>query len=193
MQREGFSHRRTTTKKKKNMSSKETVASITRFFLDTRVFHLRHPEIMPCHVYNRDQVPMALASSYATTIDDTNKDVIWDSTFDASDTKRFCTLNLTIPMEVSDDRSNLIRPHLVFKATKYYRGEDWTVKNDTGIYERDLWEKRVDVSFQSNAWVDAQTNLYGLSKAKPVLDAGDQTVWFEDNLSSHKTAAVLQF
>ena len=133
MHREGFSYRRTTTKKRKNMSSDETIASITSFFLDTRVFHLRHPDIMPHQVYNRDQVPMALAASYAKTVDDRNKDVIWDATFDASDTKRFCTLNLTIPMEVASDMSNLIRPHLVFKATKFYRGEDWTVKNDSGI------------------------------------------------------------
>ena len=64
------------TKKKKNMNSEETVAVLTSFFLNTRVFQLRNPEITPTHVFNRDQVPMALAASYAKTIDEKNKDVI---------------------------------------------------------------------------------------------------------------------
>ena len=124
MKREGFSHRRTTTKKKKNLSSRETIEVITGFFLNTRVFQRHHPNIPPEHVFNRDQVPMALAASYSSTIDDTNKEVIWDSTFDSQDTKRFCSLNLTIPMEVKADLSNLIQPHLVFKASRFVRGED---------------------------------------------------------------------
>ena len=41
-------------------------------------------------------------------------------------------------MEVAKDMTNLIRPHLVFKATKFHRGEDWTQKNDNRTYERDL-------------------------------------------------------
>ena len=76
MQREGFSYRRTTTRKKKNLNSEETVAVITSFFLNTRVFQLRNPEITPTQVFNRDQVPMALAASYSKTLDDKNKDVI---------------------------------------------------------------------------------------------------------------------
>ena len=51
---------------------------------------------------------MALASSYSTTIDDKNKDAIYDATFDAGDTKPFCTLNLIIPMETAAAGSNLI-------------------------------------------------------------------------------------
>ena len=84
------------------------------------------PGITYERVFNRDQVPIALASSYSTTIDEKNKEVIWDSTYDSGDVKRFCTLNLTIPMLVSPDLNNhnLIRPHLVFKATKFVRGED---------------------------------------------------------------------
>ena len=124
MEREGFLHRRTTTKKMKNLSSAETVSVWSNFFLDTRVFQLSVPEVQPIHVYNRDQVPMALADSYSKTIDDKNKAVIQDATFDSEDVKRFCTLNLTIPMEVTDDRSSLIRPHLMFKATNFVRGEN---------------------------------------------------------------------
>ena len=122
MEREGFSHRRTTTKTKKNLSAKDSIAVLTEFFLDTRLFQRQFPNITPLKVFNRDQVPIALAASYASTIDDTNKDVIWDASFDSADTKRFCSLNLTITMEVEEDLSNLIRPHLVFKATNFVWG-----------------------------------------------------------------------
>ena len=76
MKREGFAYRRTTTKKKKNLSSEETITTITNFFLNTRVFQLRNPELLPVHVFNRDQVPMAFCASYSSTIDVKNKDVI---------------------------------------------------------------------------------------------------------------------
>ena len=124
MEREGFSYRRTTTKKRKNLSASDSIGAITKFWLDTRVFQISASEVSSNQVFNRDQVPMALADSFSTTIDEKNKDVIWDATYDSSDVKRFCTLNLTIPMEVNEDFSNLVRPHLVFKATKFLRGED---------------------------------------------------------------------
>ena len=123
MKRERLSLRRTT-KKKKNLSSKETFDALKTFLLDTRVFQKQNPNIKTVHVFNRDQVPIALAASCSSTIDDKCKDVIQDSTFDSSDTKRFCSLNLTIPMDVKEDLTNLVRPHLVFKATKFIRGED---------------------------------------------------------------------
>ena len=124
MKRERFSYRRTTTKKRKNLSASESIQAITNFFLDTRVYQQTVPDLPLTRVYNRDQVPMALAAQYATTIEDKNKDVIWDSTYDSSDVKRFCTLNLTIPMEVQENLGNIIKPHLVFKATRFVRGED---------------------------------------------------------------------
>ena len=76
MARHRFSHRRTTTKKKKNLSASETRAAITKFFLDTKVFQLDYPGIEETRVYNRDQIPIALSSAYSKTIDDTNNDVI---------------------------------------------------------------------------------------------------------------------
>ena len=79
-------------------------------------------------------------------------------------------------MSINEEECNLIKPHLVFKATNFTCGEDWTVKDTNGIYERELWDNRVDVSFQSNAWVDSDTNLYGLSKAKLILEQFEQTV-----------------
>ena len=122
MERETFSHRRTTTKKQKNLSASESILAITKFFLDTRVYQLTVPDLPLTRAYNRDQVPMA--SQYASTIDDKNKDVIWDSTYNSSDVKRFCSLNFTIPMEVQEDLGNIIKPQLVFKATRFVRGED---------------------------------------------------------------------
>ena len=193
MERQGFSHRRITTKKKKNLSASEVISAITKFQLDTRVFQQTCSSLPETRVFNRDQVPMALAGSYASSIDEKNKDIIQDATYDSSDVKRFCTLNLTVPMKVEDDLSNLVRPHLVFKATRFVRGEDQNQKNEEGILERELWDKRVVVSFQENAWVDAQTNLYGLSKARLVYDQFPLSVQFEDNLSSHKTPAVNEF
>ena len=76
MARERFAYRRTTTKKRKNLSSEETISSIADFFLDTRLFQRSAPQILPVHVFNRDQVPIALAGSYSKTIDDKNKEVI---------------------------------------------------------------------------------------------------------------------
>ena len=76
MKREGFSLRRTTTKKKKNLSSEETVDALKTFLLDTRVFQKQNPNIKTVHVFNRDQVPIALAASCSSTIDDKCKDVI---------------------------------------------------------------------------------------------------------------------
>ena len=193
MRREGFSYRRTTTKKKKNLSAEETIAAITGFFLETRVLQRRLSGVTPNMVFNRDQVPIALAASHSTTIDDVNRDVIQDATSGSDDTKRFCSLNLTITMKVEEDLSNLVRPHLVFKATKFIKGEDQHQKDKNGKLERDQQDKRVDVSFQQNAWVDSETNLYGLSKAKIVLQKYPHSVQFEDNLSSHKTPMVKAF
>ena len=193
MERQGFSHRRITTKKKKNLSASESIEAITKFQLDTRVFQQTVPSLPETRVFNRDQVPMALAGSYASSIDDKNKDIIQDTTYDSSDVKRFCTLNLTTPTKVEDDLSKLVRPHLVFRATRFVRGEDQNQKNEDDSLERELWDKRVVVSFQENAWVDAQTILYGLPKARLVYDQFPLSVQFEDNLSSHKTPAVNEF
>ena len=77
MRREGFSFRRTTTKKKKkNLSAEDTIAAITGFFLETRVLQRRLSGVTHNTVFNQDQVPIALAASHSTTIDDVNRDVI---------------------------------------------------------------------------------------------------------------------
>ena len=76
MEREGSSSRRTTTKKRENLSASDSIEAITQFLLGTREFQLTSPKISPKQVFNRDQVPMALADSYSQTIDEKNKEVI---------------------------------------------------------------------------------------------------------------------
>ena len=76
MARENFAYRKTTTKKRKNLSSEVTRADLTEFFLDTRVFQLQASNTKSVSVLKRDQVPMALASSYAKTTEDKNRDVV---------------------------------------------------------------------------------------------------------------------
>ena len=93
------------------------------------------------------------------------------------------------------DLKNLPPPHLVFKASTFQTDDNWHDKD-----ERDEWDPRVVVLFQPNVWVDAETHMHGL---KEVLDPienyldnfgfGMQGVVFEDNLSSHRTKAVLDF
>ena len=55
---------------------KKVVSVLTEFFLETRLFQLSVPNVQPSNVYNRDQVPMALADAYSKTIDEKNKAVI---------------------------------------------------------------------------------------------------------------------
>ena len=57
-------------------TSEDDIAALTKFQLDTRVFQLTTTGVKPTNVFNRDQVPMALADSYSTTIDEKNKSVI---------------------------------------------------------------------------------------------------------------------
>ena len=64
--------------------------------------------------------------------------------------KRFCTLNLIVPMRTKDDFSNVPKPHIIFTASEFKPGDEWIKA------ERDLWAPDVIVSFQENAWVDSR-------------------------------------
>lgn len=142
----------------------------------------------PRVVYNHDQVPLQLASSASFSVDDTGADVVWDSITKSSDCKRFATLNLTIPMDVAADKSNLPKPHLIFSCKSGFKeGGEWAEN------ERKEWSDAVHVSFQENAWADSETCVYALEALKEdVVSAmnGLNPVLFEDNLSSHKTNIV---
>jgi hypothetical protein len=61
---------------------------------------------------------------HSRTIDTTGREVIWDSTSDDADAKRFCSLNLTVVMEALPDLSIVPPPHLIFKGTNFCASED---------------------------------------------------------------------
>ena len=96
-----------------------------------------------------------------------------------NDEKRFCSLNLTLPMELHeaiknvdtihglDNIYNYPKAHIVFKAKKFQTADDWHDQE-----ERQQWDPRVIVSFQENAWVDTVTHpwterSYGPHKSVP--------------------------
>ena len=202
--RNNFAIRRVTNNAAKSSTREEVVDAILNFHLDTRALQasvVRDPEFgyaPPEAVFNRDQIPICLAAGYARTIDDEGKEVIEDSLKSDSDEKRMCTLDLHIPMRPLPDRRNCRKPHLIFKASAFCKGTDWTGSDKAGEpRERDLWDKRVLVSFQEHAWVDSETNIHGLSEMKEFAENMESLGYtdplqFEDNLSSHKTAEVLQ-
>lgn len=179
------------TAKKSILRDKEKVKEHVReFHLDTRSFQMSKP-IDPTYgiappqgVWNHDQVPIAMCSSEAKTVDERGNLTILNSL--DMDNKRFCTLNLAIPMEVRPDHSNLPKPHLVFRGT-FKGGEDWADEE-----ERAQWDPRVVVSFQPKAWVDTDTHLYWLDNVMKPIDNWLEMqefdgVMFEDNLGVHHT------
>ena len=163
----------------------------TRALQQSRVNDSVYGYCSPFSVKNRDQIPICLAASYAKTVDDTGAEVIWDSTKNDSDEKRFCTLDLEIPMKVKADRSNVRKPHVIFFASEFRTAEEWEEKQN-GVYERDMWDPRVLVSFQKHAWMDSRTNIHGIVNAGAACGVSEPEVKFEDNLSSHKTEEVIE-
>ena len=63
-------------------------------------------------------------------------------------------------------------------------GSEWSKDQ-----EREKWDKRVDVCFQENAWVDSQTNIHSLERTalcvnKWLEDNSLTAIQFEDNLGN---------
>lgn len=164
--------------------------------MQTRQCHTQSP----CGVVNRDQVPISLCPSYATTVDETGVEVVIDATYDDAAVKRFATLNLFVPMEPLVENGvilNDIKPHIVFRRPAgFLRGADFRGTADTDDdLERDQYHRGVVVSFQANAWVDSETNRFSLKECLvPVYETlsarGIKLVLFEDNLSAHKSPSV---
>ena len=146
----------------------------------------------PDYVFSHDQVPIELCQKHDKTIDSKGVQEVYDATSKSSDTKRFCTLNLFVPMTLRPDMANLPNPHVVFSG-KFQTGNEWHDPD-----ERELWDDGVAVSFQENAWVDTPTHIYGLEECLGPInsllekeDNGMKGVTFEDNLSVHLTARSL--
>ena len=143
----------------------ERMDTIETFHLQIRALQLsgtKHPVYgftSPYYVISHDQVPLELAVSNSKTVHDTGCDCVYDAVGKDSDTKRFCTLNLFGAMLHKRSGLNIPPPHLVFAASGFREGANW---HDAA--ERAMWDPRVVVSFQENAWVDAETHMYGLKE-----------------------------
>eukprot|EP00956_Cyclotella_meneghiniana_P034117 scaffold101589_cov36-Cyclotella_meneghiniana.AAC.9 len=57
-------------------------------------------------------------------LDITEIDEVYDSTLNDEAIKRFCTLNLAVPMSCRDDKENVPKPHLQSYSGKEREGRD---------------------------------------------------------------------
>ena len=131
---------RTITNKKNWKLEKELGMKLVQdFHVDTRAFQLTNMKGLvfgiasPRNVFNLDQVPINLAQSSNQTINEKGAREVYDGVSKASDVKRFCTLNLMIPMEVNEDSSNIPKPHIIFSASGYKVGDDWAATERDGL------------------------------------------------------------
>jgi hypothetical protein len=125
--RHRFSLRKVTTRGAAARTKEIVEDDIQAYHIGVRVVQMsgaRDPQYgyKPEEVWNHDQVPIALASSNSNSVDALGKDVIWDSVTKSSDCKRFCTLNLTVPMVCT--AGNYVKPHLIFSGVPQ-NGDDW--------------------------------------------------------------------
>ena len=74
---------------------------------------------------NKDQVPIYLSPTYASTVDNTGEEYIYDAVVNENDFRRFCTIDLVIPMKAEEDLSNRTKPGVVFSSKKFMTEDDW--------------------------------------------------------------------
>ena len=200
MKRHNFSFRKLGTKMNKKGKTPGMIEAIRDYHLHCRSLQLsptpasvkRDPTFgftSPHNVFLHDQVPLQLADSNEMTIDSTGADEIYDAVSSSDFEKRFATCNITVPMELREDKKNFPKAHVIFKGT-FQSGDEWHDAN-----ERSQWHPDVVVSFQPKAWVDAQTHILGLKQTLGPVNAyleeeGMRGVSFEGNLSSHQTKDV---
>ena len=198
LKRYNWSLRTVINKKNWTLEKKLGMKLVEDFHINTRAFQLTEMKdpvygiAPPANVFNLDQVPINLAQSCNKTINEKGAKEVYDGVTKGSDMKRFCTLNLMIPMEINDDSSNIPKPHIIFSASSYKTGEDWSAS------EREEWPDNVIISFQENAWVERRGFKYGVSNMlkeinRKMMEKGDVGVLFADNLSTHKSEESLTF
>lgn len=102
--------------------------------------------ISDCLLSDSDQVPLMLCTSHACTVDEKGNSLIC-SHLDTN-LKRFCTLDLIIPVLLPEDLPDLPESLLIFRRS-FNGGEEW---RDQAEAER--WDKQVHVCFQPEAWMD---------------------------------------
>ena len=74
--------------------------------------------------FNKYQVPIALSQTYTITVDNIVEAYVYDAIGNENEFRRFCTLDLVIPMKVEEDLSNLPKPDVVFSATNFMTADD---------------------------------------------------------------------
>ena len=143
-------------------TEEEKMASIEEYHLRTRCLQLSgnndpvYGLISPYYAISHDQVPLELADSNGSTVHTKGCPYVYDAIGKDSDVKRFCTLNLFGAMWNREDGLNIPMPHLVFEGA-FCPGSEWHDQEEVS-----LWDDRVVVLFQKNAWVDAATHMFGL-------------------------------
>ena len=99
---------------------------------------------MPKNRYNVDQVPLPFVNEQDKTHDTSGAKQVWVSQPSSGLDKRQATLQLCIR---ADGEQN-VKPTLIFRG-----------KGRVANEEKEKYDKRVDVYFQQNAWMDEEINM----------------------------------
>ena len=73
----------------------------------------------PQLLFPYDYVPLNVANAREHTIETTGIDKVYNSFMKPNNEKRFFIINLTVPMELGEDRKNSHKAHIVFKASNF--------------------------------------------------------------------------
>lgn len=128
------------------------------------------------NIGNFDQTPLAFDFLGGKTVNEKGSKTVWLKSSDSGLDKRQCTVQLTI---WADGNGLRTKPLVIFagKGTKINRGPE--VK---------LWDKRVKVMFQDNAWVDETITLRYFKEC--LGSWSEKRVLVFDALRSQRTPAV---
>ena len=124
---------------------------------------------IPKNRYNVDQVPLPFVNEQSKTYDTLGAKQVWVSQ-PASGLGRQATLQLCIR---ADGKQN-VKPALIFRGKEHVSTE-----------EKEKYDKKVDVYFQQNAWMDEDTNMKWVQGTLiPGVGQNDQAekVLFADNV-----------
>ena len=69
-------------------------------------------------------MPLNVANASEHTIDTTGIEEVYDSFMNPNDEKRFCTLNLTVPMELHEYWKNFPKAHIVFRLSNFQTDDE---------------------------------------------------------------------
>ncbi|XP_028404065.1 tigger transposable element-derived protein 2-like [Dendronephthya gigantea] len=134
---------------------------------------------LPKNRYNIDQVPLAFVTGQETTYDTLGSKQVWVSQPSSGLDKRQATLQLCIRAEGEQN----VKPAIVFRG-----------KGNLSIFEKEQYDKGVDVFYQPSAWMDTEVNMQwvkqtlvpGIGKDK------DDKVIFVDNVGFQQSKTFHQ-